>query len=250
MGSHTPLLLRLFPPTPLLPGSTASPEVEPEQVPVVLLHGTIDSPGAWSALAAELHRRGRRVLIPGYGNRGSAPIGESLVWLEGYLAEVHASGASLIDVIAHSQGGLLAYLLARRGAALRHVVSISDSVAGVSVPWWASPLAWGGGRLARALAGPALAEQLHPRIDRWLAATPLPPWQGRPVTVTRWVSLTSAADSWVRGATARAYPGITGAEQVDLDEVLGRVVAHWRQQSDPAVLALAADLVGRAHPEP
>ena len=112
---NRPLLTRIFPPTAAHPSSPnpspASGDLR-DPVPVIALHGTLDSPGAWAPLADGLRSLGRRVYVPAYGNRGTAALADSVAEVEDYINGVCAeTNSDTVDIVAHSQGGLLAFLL-------------------------------------------------------------------------------------------------------------------------------------------
>jgi pimeloyl-ACP methyl ester carboxylesterase len=80
-------------------------------VPVVLLHGVLDEPGAWAAVARRLHEAGHRVLlVHARGHGASPPWAPGMDWSP--LAEAHdvldllrreaPEGAHLVG---HSRGG-------------------------------------------------------------------------------------------------------------------------------------------------
>lgn len=101
---NRPLLTRIFPPTaahPSLPNpSPASGDLR-DPVPVIALHGTLDSPGAWAPLADGLRARGRRVYVPAYGDRGTAALVDSVAEVESYINGVCTeTNSDTVDIVA------------------------------------------------------------------------------------------------------------------------------------------------------
>lgn len=96
------------------------------QNPVVLLHGTYENAYAnWAAFSPVLKKKGYCVFAPNYGRtdlldqggmmivlpgiHGVAKIRQSSQQLAGYVDRVRkATGSDKVDIIAHSQGGLIA----------------------------------------------------------------------------------------------------------------------------------------------
>lgn len=125
-----PLLLK-FPPTGFLPegaldvsareAGTPTPGTlgartpggdAPTEPPVVCLHGTVANGGNWGNLAELLLARGRIVVAPTYGGRGTAPLAENLAEVTRIVrATLDITGAERVDLVGHSQGGLLAGLM-------------------------------------------------------------------------------------------------------------------------------------------
>ncbi|MFJ6659210.1 lipase family alpha/beta hydrolase [Streptomyces sp. NPDC091377] len=84
--------------------------------PVVLVHGTFgNSVDNWLGLAPYLTRRGYCVFSLDYGQlpgvpffHGLGPIGRSAEQLDGFVDKVlAATGAGEVDVVGHSQGGMM-----------------------------------------------------------------------------------------------------------------------------------------------
>lgn len=77
--------------------------------PVVLVHGTFATGTEnWSYLAPQLAAEGYCVYALNYGNRGTARMEDSAVQLKTFVTGVlAATGASEVDLVGHSQGGLM-----------------------------------------------------------------------------------------------------------------------------------------------
>jgi triacylglycerol lipase len=97
--------------------------------PVVLIHGTISSKTVWQDLVSLLRDDGFVVFAPDYGRHGTAEIRQSAGDVAAYIGQVlAATGAEKVDIVAHSQGGLLArYLVNELDFADRvhHLVTLS-----------------------------------------------------------------------------------------------------------------------------
>ncbi|WP_297006503.1 triacylglycerol lipase [uncultured Corynebacterium sp.] len=105
--------------------------------PVVLIHGTISSKSVWQNLVTDLRDDGFVVFAPDYGRHGTGEIRQSARDVAAYIDQVlAATGADKVDVVAHSQGGLLArYLINQEGfdAKVHHLVTLSAPHHGTTV---------------------------------------------------------------------------------------------------------------------
>lgn len=244
-----------------MPPKTARPSRSnpvTDTVPIIALHGTLDSPGAWSLLVDELRDQGRRVYAPAYGERGTAALAKSVAEVEAYIARVCAeTGSDTVDIVGHSQGGLIAFLLYVHQIqqidvpriAFRRVVSLSGSVGGVHLSGPSRVLAWRNGTIARQLMGQALANQLavaagkYPITARKTVGSTSPE-TSEEVTVPDWINVISHYDRLVIPWSNVAQSYLPESRTVLLDtELGGRSVPHWKQQTDPEVVALLARLL-------
>lgn len=76
---------------------------------MVLIHGTISSKNVWQNLVARLRDDGFVVFCPDYGVHGTQDIPTSAQDVGAYIEQVlSATGADQVDIVGHSQGGLLA----------------------------------------------------------------------------------------------------------------------------------------------
>lgn len=147
---------RLLPRTPQLPGRPdgipigarqyvvgcvddlwhARPTVD-KPYPVVLLHGSISSKNAWQNLVVSLRDRGWVVFAPDYGMHGTQDVTTSAQDVAAYIDQVlEATGADEVDVVGHSQGGLLArYWINEMDGAdkVHHLVTLSSPHHGTTV---------------------------------------------------------------------------------------------------------------------
>lgn len=77
--------------------------------PVVLIHGTISSKNVWQNLVLRLRADDFVVFCPDYGVHGTQDIPTSAADVGAYIEQVlSATGAEQVDIVGHSQGGLLA----------------------------------------------------------------------------------------------------------------------------------------------
>lgn len=98
--------------------------------PVVLVHGTFANASSWSVLSPELAAAGYCVFALNYGCQSlgtlvcaTGPIEESAAQLSAFVDRVlSATGASRVDIVGHSQGGMMPryYLRFLGGAAEVH----------------------------------------------------------------------------------------------------------------------------------
>ncbi|MCJ7859111.1 esterase/lipase family protein [Corynebacterium kalidii] len=147
---------RLLPRTPQLPGGSSYLPIGARQYsvgfvddlwharptadrpyPVVLLHGTISSKNAWQNLVVSLREKGWVVFAPDYGVHGTQDVVTSARDVAAYLDQVlAATGAEKLDIVGHSQGGLIArYWINEMDGAdkVHHLVSLSSPHHGTTV---------------------------------------------------------------------------------------------------------------------
>ncbi len=256
-----PLLLA-FPPTGFIPDgvldvsapSAAALAEPPAAPPVVCLHGTVANGGNWAALAQLLLARGRVVVTPTYGERGTAPLADNRAEVTRIVRRtLELTGADRVDLVGHSQGGLLAGLVVADvldDDIVRRVICLSGTHRGVRMPRGVPMSA------IAATFGPALADQV--RLRRQLLAGSGLPEVARAVRahlnadgaddtddarLPRWFDLVSDADHVVPPDCALTPDEYPGATTIRLEDRLGRGVAHHLQPHDRSVAGLVAELL-------
>lgn len=259
-----PLLLA-FPPTGFIPDgvldvsapSTVPLAEPPAAPPVVCLHGTVANGGNWAALAQLLLARGRVVVTPTYGERGTAPLADNRAEVTRIVRRtLELTGADRVDLVGHSQGGLLAGLVVADvldDDIVRRVICLSGTHRGVRVPRGVPMSA------ISATFGPALADQVRLR-RQLLAGSGLPEVAravrdhlnadgaaggtvGEGTRLPRWFDLVSDADRVVPPDCALTPDEYPGATTIRLEDRLGRGVAHHLQPHDRGVAGLVAELL-------
>lgn len=265
-GTLPPGVLDLSDPAP---PHSAPPRTDPatSAVPVVCLHGTVASGGNWGFLARTLLARGRPVAAPTYGERGTSPVLSNYAEVTAVVRDVLArTGARRVDLVGHSQGGLLAGMMAAamlrgpgapppfadvlgRGASpaphveplppgsIRRVVCVSGSHRGVAVP---GPRRIPPKRLLGNLFGPALTDQLRLRERR--VAPAIAGLEPGP----EWFDLVTAVDRIVPPRSAVTPEEYAAARTIALERELGLGVPHNRQPHDHGVGKLIARLLSDA----
>lgn len=80
---------------------------DPATRPVVLVHGAVGSRSNFTGVAAALRDAGHPVLSVSYGHHGTMPLRRNFTEVREKLANIVAD-AGTVDLVGHSQGGLLA----------------------------------------------------------------------------------------------------------------------------------------------
>lgn len=214
--------------------------------PVVLIHGTNDTSGAWAEAAGALRQAGYAVFAPDYGHdaqsvRGRAgggatgDIEDSARELAGFVhAVLAATGAAAVDLVGHSQGGLLAHLVAREGALpIGRLITLGSTLRGTAPLGPLDPLAHTRPVAAAldAFLGPSARQQV--RGSALLARLAAAPETNPEIT---YVSIASRHDRTVRPALAQHLAEGPGVRNVWLDDLAH--VSHAEMPRHPAVLAL------------
>lgn len=128
-------------PGPFPPGTNACRATTAHPYPVVLVHGTFENAAQnWFALAPYLQARGYCVYALNYGANGTQDIHASAqqlkAFVEGFV--LPSSGASKVDIVGHSQGGLMPrdYINNLGGSAyVDELVGLSPSNHGTTNPF-------------------------------------------------------------------------------------------------------------------
>lgn len=126
-------------------------QLQKGQAPIVLIHGTFaNARRAFSSLAPALKARGDCLFALNYGRRGSlsphgmADINASKQEIGAFVQSVLArTGAAKVSLVGHSQGGLLALLVAgtpELAGRIDRIVAVAPSIRGTTrVPAALSP---------------------------------------------------------------------------------------------------------------
>ena len=121
-----------------------------DDVPVLLLHGYLGSPGNFGPTARALQQRGTPALGFEFGHRGTDRLDDSLNQIAHFARTIPSER---FDIVGHSQGGLLGLRLAHLPEfqpRIRRIVGLGASFKGINVnyPAWLDPI-------AAAIGGPA-----------------------------------------------------------------------------------------------
>lgn len=158
-SSRPPLFGRLLNALPQPASPWQDADALPGSRPVVLVHGTVGSRNNFENIVPLLRDSGRPVVSVSYGHRGTADIRSSLDEVtEQVAAVIRTSGT--VDLVGHSQGGLLSLAAAGRlDDAVGHVVGLAADFRGVGRPWFRPRESALLRRIDRALS-PSFADQL------------------------------------------------------------------------------------------
>lgn len=227
--------------------------------PVVLLHGTNDTSAAFTELATALRGAGYAVFALDYGREqrsargraggaGTADIGTSAREVAAFIDKVlSCTGAARVDLVGHSQGGLLAHLYVRgaggmsgRGhagaARVGRVVTLGSTVHG------ASPLGPLDGTAHLRTVAPALDALLGPSARQQVRGSQVLGWLAAEADAAPGVAYTSIAsrlDHTVRPVTAQHLapgPNVANIWLQDVDP--GSTTSHADLPRDPVVIRL------------
>lgn len=106
--------------------------------PTILVHGTISSKNVWQNLVLRLREDNFVVFAPDYGVHGTQDVPTSAADVGAYIEQVlNATGAEQVDIVGHSQGGLLArYWINELGGEdyVHHLVSLGSPHHGTTLP--------------------------------------------------------------------------------------------------------------------
>lgn len=141
-----------------VPDGAGPAELAAAPRPVVVVHGTTGSRHNFANIAPLLKEK-RPVLSVSYGYRGTGDLRTSLDQVVAQIDDV-TSRHGAVDLVGHSQGGLLSLAAAGiLGDRINHVIGLAGDFRGVTRPWFRPPESRLLHRIDRALA-PALADQL------------------------------------------------------------------------------------------
>lgn len=134
----------------LFPGAeigAALPPIDDElrrrRHPIIVLHGYGDQPFGSQDLARSLRRDGWKVYVFETPQMGLAGVDAAVMSLHELVARVrHATGAAKVDLVGHSQGGVIARAFVKFGtdaASIGRVVSLASPHHGLDA-WFNGPI--------------------------------------------------------------------------------------------------------------
>jgi pimeloyl-ACP methyl ester carboxylesterase len=201
--------------------------------PVLLVPGYGGQTGSLRVLAARIRATGRRAVVVGLPGSGTGSLITDAGVLNTAVERVLRGGAPSVDVVGYSAGGVVALLWAREDGGsgkARRVVTLGSPFHGT--------------RLASAAEGflpgacPAACQQLVPGspLLAQLNHTAVP-------THPRWLSLWTTDDQVVTPADSAR---LAGAINVPVQAICqGHQVSHTHLPTDPVVIALVLQAIGR-----
>ncbi|MDO4929297.1 MAG: alpha/beta hydrolase [Corynebacterium sp.] len=102
---------------------------DPNQVPVLFLHGILGSPGNFELPTTALAKHGRPFYAPAYGEHGTGALDISSHELLTYFDSLNVDK---VDIVGHSAGGLLGLRLAQaRPDKVRGLIGLGAAFRGV-----------------------------------------------------------------------------------------------------------------------
>jgi pimeloyl-ACP methyl ester carboxylesterase len=222
----------------LAAGGAASPAAgypaQDRPGPVLLVPGYGGQTGSLRVLAARIRAAGRRAIIVGLPGSGTGSLITDAGVLNAAVERALHSGAPSVDVVGYSAGGVVTLLWAREDDGshkARRVVTLGSPFHGT--------------RLAAAAEGfvpgacPAACQQLVPG-SAFLAQLDHTPVPVRP----RWLSLWTTDDEVVMPADSARLAGAVNMPVQSLCP--GHQVSHTGLPTDPVVISLVLQAIGRA----
>ncbi|WKX73394.1 alpha/beta fold hydrolase [Streptomyces sp. XD-27] len=209
--------------------------------PVVLVNGTLKHMWEnWLTLSPKLNRAGYCVFAFNYGTLGTAPIADSAAELRDFVAAVRsATGASKVDIVGHSQGGMMPrYYVKFLGGAdkVDDLVGIVPSNHGT-----ANPLALAAGWTFC----PACLDQ-RPDSDllrRLNSGSETPPGPDYTVITTRYDEVVIPYTSAYLSGPAERVTNVKLQDRCPLDPFM-----HDQSPKDPVVAQWVLNALGRQGP--
>jgi triacylglycerol lipase len=198
-----------------------------EKKPVIIVAGTLQTPARYEELAKRLRDDGYQVSIYELPNLGRGDIAKSADGLAAFVDQVRSeTGADKVDLVAHSQGGLVARQYVKFDGGADHV----RNLVGLGVPNHGTVAAWGASLLGMAEDGFVAAEQMSPGSDFLTQLNEGDDTIGDVRYTTFWTD----HDAVVLPAESAHLDD--GATNVRIQEQLpNNEVKHNRMSSDPAV---------------
>jgi triacylglycerol lipase len=133
-----------------------------EKKPVIIVAGTLQTTARYEQLAIRLREEGYPVYVYELPTLGRGDIAASADGLAAFANQVRAeTGADKVDLVGHSQGGLVARQYVKFDGGADHV----RNLVGLGVPNHGTPTAWAASLLGVAEDGFVAAEQMTPGSD-------------------------------------------------------------------------------------
>jgi triacylglycerol lipase len=200
--------------------------------PVLLVPGYGGNTGSLAALANRIRATGRTATVVTLPGDGTGDLTAQAAKLQEEVQEARDRGATSVDLIGYSAGGVVVRLWIDRYAgahSARRVVTLGAPLHGTTLAGAGTALAPG--------ACPVACQQLTPgstlltRLDR----TPLP-------SRLPWLSIWTDTD---RTVTPPSSAVLSGAVNVELQDICpGLAVAHGQLPSDPLATGLVLGALG------
>lgn len=205
--------------------------------PVVVVPGYGGNVGSLDPLVAELRSEGRQVVVFRPTDGGIGDLRVQAKRLAGVAARaMKASGASSVDIVGYSAGGVVARLYVRDeggGSVVRRVLTLGSPHHGTAVAQLATDAV---GSCPKACEQLAIDSDLIRRLNAG-DETPAGP---------RWITLRSSSD---RTVTPTASASLQGALDVLVQDICPeRTTSHGELPGDPVVLATLRSGLGRGTP--
>lgn len=210
--------------------STSAPD---KPGPVILVPGYGGGRAGLLRLAAHIRATGRTAVVITLPGNGTGDLGQQAKVLQSTAARMLAGGASTVDVIGYSAGGVVARLwLADNGGAgeVRRVITLGAPLHGVNLA--------GVGQARAPSACPAACQQLAPgsSLLRRLDASPL--------GGTAWMSVWTSDDQTVVPPDSAR---LAGAVNVVAQGVCpNAAISHGQLPTDPLITGIVLRAIGSA----
>jgi triacylglycerol lipase len=218
-------------------GPAVTPVAQDAQPPVLIVPGYGGGTGGLETLAAALRARGREARIVHLAGNGTGDLETQAGVLQSAVQAALRGGATSVDVVGYSAGGVTARLWFRAydgGSVARRIVTLGSPQHGTDLAALATDIAPD--------SCPTACQQLATDSDliRSLNSgdeTPAGP---------AWVSIWTTDD---RISTPPQTASLDGALDVAVQSVCpGRSVTHGQLPEDPAVIAMVLAELGRSRP--
>jgi triacylglycerol lipase len=214
-------------------GQNASTRYPPQDRPgpVLLVPGYGGSTGALSAMAGRIRSSGRQAIVVHLPGNGTGSLIQDATVLDTAVARALRGGATSVDVIGYSAGGVAALVWARDDGGsrkARRVITLGSPFHGASIAAAAEGFVPG--------ACPAACQQLIPGSSLLAGLTPGPPGG------LRWLSLWTTDDQTV---TPPDSARLAGAINVPIQSVCpGQQISHSELPTNPVVTRIVLQAIG------